>query len=61
MPPKTYVPQAVDEAQRMAKYFGRWQAKMTVGASSQQITALVNLAACLATFLQEWHKPNPNP
>lgn len=61
MPQKTYIPQAVDEAQRLSRYFGRWQAKMMIGATSQQITALTNLAACIVTFLQEWTKPPPNP
>jgi hypothetical protein len=56
---RTYIPQAVDEAQRLSTYFARWSAKMSVGASSEQLVALANLAACLAEFLQVWFKPTP--
>jgi len=56
---KTYIPSAVDVANAANRYLTRWQAKMTIGASPAQIAALVNLLACLATFLQEWHKPAP--
>jgi hypothetical protein len=58
---KTYVPGAVDVAHASMKYLSRYQGTLTAGATSQQITALANLIACLATFLQEWHKPAKNP
>jgi len=61
MPQKTYIPQAVNEAQAMSRYFGRWAAKMQVGATDAQKTALANLIACIAQFLVEWHKPPINP
>lgn len=56
---KTYIPAAVDKAEDMSKYFGRWAAKMSVGATAGQLTALANLIACVAAFLVEWHKPTP--
>lgn len=56
---KTYIPQAVDEVNRMNRYFARWASKMTIGASPSQIAALSALIACIATFLVEWHKPPP--
>lgn len=61
MPTKTYIPQAVDDAQKLSRYFGRWQAKMMVGATTEQIAALTDLAACIVTFLQKWTKPPVNP
>lgn len=56
---KTYIPQAVDEAQQLGTYFARWGAKMSVGATSEQLVALANLATCIAAFLQVWLKPVP--
>ncbi len=56
---KTYIPSAVDVAAHASKYLNRWQAKLVVGATTDQIQALVDLIACLATFLQKWHKPTP--
>lgn len=56
---RTYVPQAVDEAQKLGNYFARWGAKMSIGASPAQLVALANLAACIAEFLQVWFKPAP--
>lgn len=56
---KTYIPAAVDKAEDMAKYFGRWQQKMIVGATTEQLAALADLVACIATFLARWHKPTP--
>lgn len=56
---KTYIPSAVDVVAQANKYLNRWQAKMTVGASVEQIAALVDLLACIAVFLQKWHKPTP--
>lgn len=57
--PKTYIPGAVDYAALMHKYLTRYQPKLTAGASAGQVTALVNLIACIAEFLNEWHKPPP--
>lgn len=57
---KTYIPEAVDKAEDLQKYFGRWAAKMSVGASSEQIAALADLAACIARFLLVWFKPTPD-
>lgn len=56
---KTYIPSAVDVASTASKYLNRWQAKMVVGATTDQIAALADLISCLATFLQRWHKPTP--
>lgn len=56
---KTYIPSAVDVASTASKYLNRWQGKLVVGATTDQIAALADLIACLATFLQKWHKPNP--
>jgi len=58
---KTYIPMAVDWAQGTYKRLTRYQAVLTVGATPSQLVAFANLLACLATFLQEWHKPPPNP
>jgi len=56
---KTYIPQAVDDVQKMNKYFARWAAKMVIGATPGQVVALTNLVSCIAAFLVEWHKPPP--
>lgn len=56
---KTYIPSAVDVAYAASRYLNRWQAKLSIGATPEQIAALVDLLACLATFLQKWHKPAP--
>jgi hypothetical protein len=56
---KTYIPSAVDVAYTANRYLSRYQAKMTISATPEQIAALVDLLACLATFLQKWHKPAP--
>jgi len=58
---KTYIPGAVDVANATHKYLSRYQAKLTAGASTDQIAALGELLACLAVFLTKWFKPNPNP
>ena len=57
---KTYIPGAVDIANASHKYLSRYQAKLTVGASSDQIVALTELIACLAAFLTKWFKPAPS-
>ncbi len=56
---KTYIPSAVDKTHDLNKYFARWSAQMSIGASPAQLLALANLVACIAAFLAEWHKPTP--
>jgi hypothetical protein len=56
---KTYIPSAVDIATHTHKYLSRYQAKMTIGATTDQIAALSELIACLAVFLSKWFKPVP--
>lgn len=58
---KTYIPSAVDVANHAHRYLTRYQAKMVVGATTDQIAALSELVACLAVFLSKWFKPNVNP
>jgi hypothetical protein len=61
MPPRTYIPGAVDIANHAYKYLTRYQAKLTIGATTDQVAALSELLACLATFLSKWFKPPLNP
>lgn len=56
---KTYIPSAVDIASTAHKYLTRYQAKLSIGASPEQLAALADLVACLAVFLQKWFKPTP--
>jgi hypothetical protein len=56
---KTYIPSAVDVASTAHKYLTRYQAKLSIGASPDQIAALVELVACLSVFLTKWFKPTP--
>lgn len=56
---KTFVPSAVDIANHAHKYLTRYQAKLTAGASTDQVAALVDLITCLAVFLTKWFKPAP--
>jgi len=58
---KTYIPGAVNAASFLHKYLSRYQATLVNGQTTQRLQALTDLIACLATFLQEWHKPPPNP
>lgn len=58
---KTYVPMAVDLAQGLHKRLTRYQATLSQGKTSDQLVALAELIACLATFLNKWPKPPPNP
>lgn len=58
---RTYIPGAVDIAGTAHKYLTRYQSTLTAGASAGQITALAELVACLATFLQNWTKPPVQP
>jgi len=59
MPQKTYVPGANDTARRLDKYLNRYEDILSQGKTSDQLTALANLIACLATFIQQWPKPPP--
>lgn len=59
MPPKTYVPGANDLARKLDKYLSAYNDKLVAGKTADQITALVHLAECLVTFIQEWPKPPP--
>jgi hypothetical protein len=54
---KTFIPGAVDIANGSYKYLTRWQSKLVVGATTDQITALTELISCLAIFLTKWLKP----
>jgi len=54
---KTYVPGAVNVATFAHKYLSRYQATLVIGATTDQIAALSDLIACLATFLSKWFKP----
>ena len=56
---KTYIPSAVDKTHDLNKYFARWSAQMSIGATAPQLVALANLVSCIAAFLAEWHKPPP--
>lgn len=56
---KTYIPSAVDVVTQANRYLSRWQGRMTATATTEQIAALVELLACIAVFLQKWHKPTP--
>jgi hypothetical protein len=56
---KLYVDGGVTIARAAQKYLTRWQAKMSVGKTTAQLNALVNLIACLAAFLVEWQKIPP--
>lgn len=56
---KTYIPGAVDVANKIHAYLTRYQETLVVGATDEQIDALVALIACLATFLANWRKPPP--
>jgi len=58
---KTYIPMAVDFASALHKRLTRYQAQLTTGATDEQVTALVELVGCLATFLANWRKPSKNP
>lgn len=58
---KTYIPAAVDVAQAAHKYLTRYQAKLSQGATTDQLLALTELIACLSVFLTKWFKPPYNP
>lgn len=56
---KTYVDGSVTVARAAQKYLTRWQSKLVVGATAEQITALTDLISCIANFLSKWHKATP--
>lgn len=56
---KTYVDGAVVITAKAQKYLTRWQPKLVQGKTTEQITALADLIACIATFLSKWHKSTP--
>lgn len=59
---KTYVPMAVNLAGGLHKRLTRYQTTLSAQAvTPAQSAALVELIACLATFLQNWHKPPIQP
>jgi hypothetical protein len=56
---KLYIWGGVTAAERAHKYLTRYQAQLSVGATADQLVALTELIACLATFLTKWFKPTP--
>jgi hypothetical protein len=58
---KTFIPGAVDIANASYRYLTRYQSKLTVSATTDQVVALTELIACLATFLTKWLKPPIQP
>lgn len=56
---KTYVDGSVAVARAAQKYLTRWQSKMVMGATTDQIVALTDLITCIAAFLAKWHKSTP--
>lgn len=60
--PKTYIPQANDEATDLHRYLTRYQAKLMAGSvTSDQIAALTELISCLVNFINKWPKPPVAP
>jgi len=56
---KLYIDGGVTVARTAQKYLTRWQSKMIIGATTEQITALTDLITCIAAFLAKWHKATP--
>lgn len=54
---KTYVPSANSIANRLHEYLTRYEEKLVADKTSEQLTALAELIACLATFIAKWPKP----
>jgi hypothetical protein len=50
---------AVDFANALHSRLTKYQETLIIGATSDQIDALIELIACLATFLANWRKPPP--
>lgn len=55
--PFTYVPSANTLATGLHRYLTRWQAKLSVDKTADQLTALAALISCLADFIARWPKP----
>lgn len=58
---RTYYPGAVSFASVTHKYLTRYQATLSGGKTSDQLTALASLIACLADFLVKWPKTPISP
>jgi len=56
---KTYLPGAVNIANKMHTYLTRYQETLVQDKTTIQIDALIELIACLAQFLANWRKPPP--
>ena len=56
---KLYIDGSVTVVRAAQKYLSRWQSKMVIGATTDQVTALTELIACIAVFLAKWHKAAP--
>jgi hypothetical protein len=56
---KLYVDGSVTVVRAAQKYLTRWQSKMVLGATTEQIAALTDLISCIAQFLAKWHKAAP--
>jgi hypothetical protein len=56
---KTYVPMAVYWANGLYTRLTKYQETLAQDKTSEQLTALAELVACLATFLAKWPKPPP--
>lgn len=56
---KTYVDGSVTVVRHAQRYLTRWQSKMVLSASPEQVAALTELISCIAIFLSKWHKATP--
>jgi hypothetical protein len=56
---KLYIDGSVTVVRAAQKYLSRWQSKMVIGATADQIAALTDLITCIANFLAKWHKAAP--
>jgi len=56
---KTYLPGAVDIVNTAHQYLTRWQEKLSVDKTPEQLTALAKLIVCCGEFLAIWIKPPP--
>jgi hypothetical protein len=61
MAQRTYVPMAVSFGEKLHKRLTRYQTQLSVDKTTDQLTALAELIACLADFLAKWPKPPPIP
>jgi hypothetical protein len=56
---KLYVDGSVTVVRHAQKYLTRWQSKMVMSATPDQVVALTDLISCIAVFLSRWHKATP--